>query len=80
MIQSVAALRAFERTEYCYRNCLVSGFSQRVLVLLNMSPTLGNTLLDFFLSIIKQECSLMESECSLMESEYPSIKSDWRVQ
>lgn len=26
MIQSVAAPRAFERTEYCHRNGLVSGF------------------------------------------------------
>lgn len=77
MIQSGPALRAFEITEYCYRNCVVSGFNSRMLVLLNMSPTLGNTLLDVFLSVIKQEWFL---QCSLIESEYPLFKSDWRVQ
>lgn len=75
MMQS--ALKAFERTEYCYRNCLVSASAERVLVLLNMSPTLGSTLLDFFLHVIKQEWLL---QCLLIESEYPLFKSDWRVQ
>lgn len=39
------------------------------------SPTLGNTLLDFFLSIINQDCALIESECSLMES--ISVIQEW---